>query len=389
MFNIFNMNIIDWREPLWLLLSLQPFIIYFIKNLIQIKNISAYADKKLQPWIRFPAYNSLTTQSLLTMLWSKNTAYVLAWLLLAIALAGPRTPISINNNEKILGANIMLVVDVSRSMKATDVEPNRLRRVKIEINEFLEKAKNHRIGITVFSARAHLFVPLTSDHTALKTYLKMLDNLTLPTLGSNPIDAILLAKNELQNTKDKSAIILITDGELSTELNTASYQKLDSLHQANIPLYILGAGTTEGEAIQLDNGRWLKHKQNPVISQLKENVLSGLAKRYRGKYSTIYDDNADWNEIYDNGISQLNSTSALSNKQTILWNELYIYFLIPAIFLFVIALTPYQIKILKNSAAVVLLLILSLVFPDKNAVAIEFLQNNEKEAYNKYQEKKL
>lgn len=141
MFNIFNMNIIDWREPLWLLLSLQPFIIYFIKNLIQIKNISAYADKKLQPWIRFPAYNSLTTQSLLTMLWSKNTAYVLAWLLLAIALAGPRTPISINNNEKILGANIMLVVDVSRSMKATDVEPNRLRRVKIEINEFLEKAK--------------------------------------------------------------------------------------------------------------------------------------------------------------------------------------------------------------------------------------------------------
>ena len=385
MASIFNLHVVDWREPLWLLLALQPLIIYLIKNSIQKNSLSAFADKKLQPWIIFPANIVFTSESLLRMIWSKNTAYILAWLLIAITLAGPRTPISQNNNEKILGANIMLVIDMSRSMKATDIEPNRLSRVKVEINEFLDKAKNHRVGITVFSARAHVFVPLTSDHAALKTYLKMLDNLTFPTLGSNPVDAILLAKKELEHTDGKSAIILITDGERSSELDRNSYQQLNSLNSANIPLYILGAGTVEGEAIQLDNGRWLEYKQKPVISQLQEDFLSNLASRFRGAYSPIYDDDADWNKIYDNGISLLNSISGLSNKQYIVWNELYIYFLIPSILFFMIALTPYQFKSLKNSAAIFVLLLFMTVFPDNKAVAFDFVPGIEKEAYKNYQ----
>ncbi|GMR15861.1 MAG: hypothetical protein BMS9Abin31_0155 [Gammaproteobacteria bacterium] len=381
---LFNFHSIDWREPLWLLVALQPLVIFLIKNLSQKNNLTAYADKKLQPWLIFPAVISITAKSILNTVLSKNSAYLLAWLLFSIAMAGPRIPISKNTNEQILGANIMLVVDLSRSMKATDIEPNRLRRAKIEINEFLEKAQNHRIGITVFSARAHLFVPLTSDHLALKTYLKMLDDLTFPTLGSDPVAAIMLAKNELQQFKGKSAIILVTDGDFSSPLTQKHYSQLDSLKKANIPLYILGAGTVEGEAVQLADGGWLKYKQQAVISKMEEKSLKNLANRFDGKYSAIYDDNSDWNTLYDQGISQYNSISDIDSKQYILWRELYIYFLIPALFLFILALTPYQFKALKNTTATLLFSLVFYSFPNNDAIAFELFSNTEKEAYTAY-----
>ena len=381
---VFNIQHIDWREPLWLFVALQPFVIYLVKRFIQQNKLSAYADKKLQPWIIFPAGFSFSSQSLISILFNKNTAYILAWLLFAISMAGPRIPISKNNNEKILSANIMIVVDVSRSMKATDLQPNRLARAKIEINELLDKAKNHRVGLTVFSARAHLFVPLTYDHAALKTYLEMLDDLTFPTLGSDPVAAILLARKELQQIKGKSAIILITDGELSSPLDNTSYNQLDSLRQDNIPLYILGAGTVEGEAIQLEDGTWLKYKQQPVISKLQQDSLIDLANRYNGNYSAIYDDDSDWETLYDQGIRQINSSSALDNKQFILWEELYIYFLVPSLFLFIFALTPYQLRIFKNSTATILLLLVITSYPNNDVMAFELTTNSQKKAYNAY-----
>ncbi len=381
---LFNLQNIEWREPLWLLIVLQPLVIILVKNITQKNNLTAYADKKLQPWLIFPAVIPITAKLILDSVLSKNSAYLLAWLLFSIAMAGPRIPISQNNNKKILGANIMLVVDLSRSMKATDIEPNRLQRVKIEINDFLDKAQNHRVGITVFSARAHLFVPLTDDHSALKTYLKMLDDLTFPTLGSDPVTAIMLAKNELQQFKGNSAIILITDGDFSSPLTQKHYSQLDSLKKANIPLYILAAGTVEGEAVQLTNGGWLKYKNQAVISKMDIKSLKNLANRYDGKYSTIYDDNTDWNTLYDQGISQYNSISDIEGKQHILWRELYIYFLVPALFLFILALTPYQFKALKNATAVILLSIIFYSFPNNNAIAFEIFSNTEINAYRAY-----
>lgn len=384
MSSIFNLQGIYWREPLWLLVVFQPLIIYFIKKLIQKNNLSAYADKELLPWLVFPSHFSLSSKSVFSILLNKNTVYILAWLLLAIAMAGPRMPISHNNNEQILGANIMLVVDLSRSMRATDVSPNRLRRAKIEIHEFLEKASGHRIGITVFSARPHLYVPLTTDHSALKSYLDMLDDLSFPTLGSDPVAAILLAKKELQTLKGQTAIILITDGDISSSLNENSFAQLESLKRANIPLYILGAATVEGEAIQLKDGSWLKYNQQPVISKMQEDSLKNLAERYNGKYSAIYDDDSDWNSLYDQGISRYNSSSNLVNKQYMLWNELFIYFLLPAIVLFIFALTPYQLKAFKNTSAIILLSIVMISYPGNDAIAFELIKNHEKEAYNAY-----
>jgi len=377
MSSLFNLYTIYWREPLWLLLILLPVAFHLLKIIIRQNNLSSYADKKLLPWVVFPP------RSLIIRLFSKNTAYILAWVLFAIALSGPRIPLKQSSQEEIYGANIMLVVDLSRSMRATDIIPNRLRKAKIEIHEFLEKAAGHRIGVTVFSARPHVFIPLTSDYAVLKNYLKILDDLTFPTSGSDPIAAILLAKKELQGLTGQSAIILITDGDYPP-LNENNYAQLDELKIAQIPLYILGVATVEGEAVQLKDGTWLKNDNQAVISKMNEETLKNLAARYNGKYSPVFDDDTDWNNLYDNGISQYNSISNITNKQQILWNELFIYFLLPSIFLFLIALSPFSFNLLKNISAFSMITLFLSAFPNNNAMALEWGQSAEQSAYRAY-----
>ncbi len=386
MIEVLNFNNIHWREPLWLLIALQPVFILVARNLMYKKSLSAFADNNLHRWIIYPIQYSITGKTIVHYIFSKNFAYLLAWLCLAVALAGPRIAVSNFNNEKILGANIMLVVDLSRSMKTADTVPDRIQRAKIEINELLEKARNHRVGITVFSARAHLYVPLTSDHKVLIKYIDMLDQLTLPTLGSNPVDAILLAKKELLQYKGQSTIVLISDGESSSSVKQQDYSQLDGLTQNNIPLYILGVGTEEGDAMLLDNSKWLTLNSQPVISRLQQDNMIKLAKQYNGKYSPVYDDDTEWKSLYSNGIARYNSVTDISGQQSILWRELFIYFLLPAMILFSLALTPYKIRLPKPILTIGILCVL-VGTPITDVMAIELLTNNENRAYTSYNKK--
>ncbi len=363
---------IYWREPLWLILSLQPFVIFLIKKIVKKNDLLLYADKNLHEWTVFKHHYNLKKT-----LFSKNTTYLSAWLLFSLALAGPRIPLTQVDKEKFFGVNIMLVIDISRSMKATDIYPNRLRRAKVEVYELLERAQNHRIGITVFSARPHLYVPLTSDHNALATYLKHLDKLTLPTLGSDPIAAIMFAQKELRKEKRKSVMILITDGDFTTKNPL-------KLKNVNTPLYILGLGTTEGEAIPLENGGWLKDKQHYIISRMNEENLKQLANMLNGKYSPVYDDDKDWAVLYNQGVARHNSTSSIDKENHILWQELFPFFLLPSLFLFWFSLSEINLRIIKRNIVITFCLVLIFSIPEKSAQAFEFWQTTEQSAYQLY-----
>ena len=375
-----SIQYIQWREPLWLLLTLQPFLIFLFKRLLQQNNLSLFADKKLHAWLVYPY--RLQAKNILSSIFSKNTAYILAWTLFSIALAGPR--VAQTSNESIAqGANIMLVVDISRSMQATDIMPNRLRRAKIEIYELLEKAHGHRIGIIVFAARPHLFVPLTTDHKALKSYLDILDDLQLPTLGSDPISAILLASEKLKNFNSPSAIILLTDGDLTSKTINEDINKLDKLKSQNTSLYILGLGSVEGEAIQLSDGNWLKNNGKAVISKMQEKTLTSLAKALSGRYSPVYENDADWNVLYQDGIKKipLEITSATHTKTQ--YKELFIYSLLPSLILFLISLSPYSIKTVNR--IIPLFFICSFFsYPSNDAFAFELIKTPEQKAYDAF-----
>ena len=369
---------IYWREPLWLLIALQPLVIVLLKSLIQQNDISLYVEKKLQPWVVFPAQSSMSKN-----IFSKNSAYLLAWLFFSIALAGPRTPLTQADKEQFYGANIMLVVDLSRSMHAMDIKPNRLHRAKTEIYEFLELAQDHRIGITVYSARPHLLVPLTSDHAVLQNYIESIDKLSFPTLGSDPINAILFAQKELTSKKGNSAIVLITDG----DFNEFSDTQISKLKEQNIPLYILGLGTPEGEAIPLGDGTWLKNKEQYVVSKMNINVLKKISSQLNGLYSPVYDDISDWNLLYQNGISRHNVSAKTDGKKQILWNEDFSFFLAISIFLFFISLNTYRFKRNKNNITLALACMFLISIPNKEVHALEIGQTNEQAGYRAYVKK--
>ena len=371
-----------WREPLWFLFALQPLLILSIKKIITKNNRALYADKNLHPWVVFPKDCSLSN-----MFFSKNTSYILAWLFLSVALAGPRTPLSQEDKTQLIGANIMLVVDLSRSMKAMDVSPNRLRRAKIEIFELLEKAQEHRIGITVYSARPHLFVPLTYDHKILKTYLDSLEELTFPTLGSDAITAIMFAQKELIEEKGTSSIILITDGDFPD----LTKEQTNLLQKANIPLFVLGVGSTEGEAIQTVDGTWLKYKQQDVVSRMNQDNLEQLARHLNGRYSPVYDDDADWESLYTDGVAKHNSLSNIDIKQRIVWQEYFQYFLFPSVLLFWFSLSIYRFKDSKQSNVLAVLILCLFSIPEKSVYAfqIELGQTAEQSAFRAYKNKEF
>ena len=379
---------ISWRQPLWLFIAIQPAFLYLFLRWKKQQAQKAFADEHLLPWLKVQQ-----EQNLLRSIFTRNSAYILSWLLFSLAMAGPKIPdTSANEHDKIL-MDVILVVDLSRSMSATDVKPSRLRRATLEAYDFLSIVKNARVGVVVYAARAHLFVPLTSDKKALKFYLKDLDSLQLPTRGSDALAAIQLAKKELlvklqgAEVNDKKPTILwLTDGDIEQknlvklELELAKTDKVDT--------YILALGTEEGAAIPLPDGSWLMSENLPVITKMNKILLDDLEKIAQVHVAQVREDNADWEKLYYQG---MRSSLTTVNQESQHWKELLPWLLAPAIMLLIIALFPIGLlsKYLeKNIISIVCLsfLVMSLtktsdVFAAEDTYEIEMLQGVE--AYKK------
>ncbi len=348
-FNTFinQVDALSWHEPRWLLLTALPIFIYWLRTIVR-QTKTQYAEAHLMPWVAVQQRTHLRKRLI-----SKNSAYLLAWLLIGIAAAGPRLPLQLATMEQVTNLDIMLVVDVSRSMQATDIQPSRLRRAQIEIEELLSRAKGKRIGIIVFAARPHLLSPPTSDMSALRFYLRTLNSLTLPTTGSNPITALAFAQKELRNSINPTAIILLSDGDFPTTMEIAGSQK------SKIPLFILGIGSKEGAGIPLKNGQWLAHEGQPVVSRLNEKSLrnliaqndnTGIGSNIDKHYSRVRKDDSDWQKLYDNGISQLGTRLEETDADhKIIWQQLYHWPLFIAILLLLISLLPFGLPLRTRS----------------------------------------
>lgn len=350
---MFNLLVsIDWRQPLWLLVAIQPFLLWLILRFIQKRSQHQFADKHLLPWIQVRQNKTFWQR-----LFSRDSAYFLAWLLFALSLAGPRLPDESNRNQNKIVLDIMMVVDLSRSMYATDIKPSRLRRTTLEAYEFLSLAKNVRVGITVYAARSHLFVPLTSDFKALKFYLKNLDSLQLPTQGGDAGAALAFAQKELRSSEQgrKQVMLWLSDGD-NEPGNIARIEKeLKLATESGIDTYIFGLGTEEGAAIPLKDGSWLESEGQAVISKMDANLLSRFAKIATGRAAIVSDNEDDWQALYQDGmLASLPSARDNTNQQ---WKQLYQWTLFPAILLLVIALIPFtKMSFLQNSSNVLLVL---------------------------------
>jgi len=327
---------ISLRNPWWLLLALQPLLLWLLAALRQRLRRDAFADANLLPWViserRYRGGNPLLRQLCL----------VLAWCTLAVAMAGPRILQRVIGNDESSYLNLQVVVDESYSMSARDVIPTRLQRVKLELHDLIDRLQQTRMGLIVYAARAHVMIPPTSDKTVLRHVVDALRVRELPTEGSDMFNALDMARQQLADAHQRPrAILLVSDGEVSDDSAQAQQRLTDlvtTLRQDNIRLYTLGVGTPQGAALLNDQNGWLQHNGRTVVSHLHETRLQQLALAGNGAYAEVADDDSEWQTLYDNGIAHLRQVNAThEHQQLAIWRDLSPWFVLPGVVLLLLA----------------------------------------------------
>lgn len=372
-----SLTTLEWREPLWLLLTLVP-VVLLLRRLQVARRGNGYADAPLLPWLRVNEEHGVWR-----VLFSRDSAYVLAWVLLAVALSGPRHAVQSSGDALPTGQAIIAVVDLSRSMDAADVLPDRRRRAVLELHELLEQAQGSRVGIVVFAGRAHLYVPPTDDAAALRFYLESLDDLVLPTRGSAAAQALGLAGGYLAG-ESSPAVVLLSDGDLEGDDGELEQAARD-LAAAGIALHVLGIGTSSGEAIPLPQGGWLMHEGQPVVSRLDESRLQTLAREGGGRYQQLSGDDSDWVAIYKRGIAAAATQTGQRAAQT-QWREHYPWLLLPALLLLFLAILPCRLSSAGDgSLGLLCLALLMLQAPGETLAAEEETEASQRAAMRAWQ----
>ncbi len=323
-----------WREPLWLWLACWPWFVWGLRAVLERPGRAEYADRALLPWARARAPHRAEPWRL----W-RHAAMAFAWLLFAMALAGPRVAEGRYGQDAAQVPQVMVVLDVSRSMTAHDVAPSRLERARLELHDFIARADGLRIGLVVYAGRPHLMVPPTDDKRALRFYLDAVRYGVLPTAGSNLPDALAFAAARLAPTAAPRALLLVSDGE-TPRADAALEGAVAELRKRGIHVYALGVGTEAGAALPAAQGGWLREGGQPLLVKLHARRLQRLAALGNGRYAAVADSDADWQRLYDGGLRHLTTARrGAGDSGLTVWRELNGWFLLPALALLLLAHT--------------------------------------------------
>lgn len=214
--------------------------------------------------------------------------FALPVIIASIAMAGPALESRPTGAATSQRATV-LVLDLSPSMAARDIQPDRLTQAKFKTIDILRQHTDGEIGLIVYAANAFRVTPLTDDPATIETLVPTLQLDIMPAPGSNTEAAIALAVDMLRESGTQSgAIILITDGITRTGLTA-----IEENQPGGFRLSVLGIGTEQGDSIPLESGVVTDANQQPVIARLNGHALRQLARRYDGRYSQWTADSAD------------------------------------------------------------------------------------------------
>ena len=233
------------------------------------------------------AYTQLTAHLKPISRW-KNTCLAGCVLGIFLALAGPQWGIEITQAQGSF-AQTVIAVDVSASMRAQDVKPDRLSNAKRMLQMLVTHLKEERIGIIAFTSKAFIQCPITTDTDALNYFISSLQPDMLPVAGTSLAAPVELAARMLSAYPGQKALILLTDGEDHTPQELQQAQTL--AQQNGIRIITVGIGSTQGALIPARtdaNGTVVEYKKDKsgktVVSKLDENSLAQLAKATGGVY---------------------------------------------------------------------------------------------------------
>ena len=278
----------------WLLIIPVLVAVYVLIRLWNKKQFERFASIKLRSFL-VPMFSSARA----------NTKFVIFCLIIALLIFGAANLQSGSKMEKVKreGIDLFLCVDISNSMHAEDIAPNRLERSKQAINKLISKLQGDRIGIIVFAGNAYVQLPITTDYAAAKMFLSTVDTDLIPTQGTEVGRAIELAIKSFGETEHNKAIIIISDGE--DHENGDAVKAAQDAAKYGIKVYTIGMGLDEGAPIPLYNqyGKKIGYKKdkngNIIITKLDDNMLRQIAEIGDGIYVRASNSNVGLDKIYE------------------------------------------------------------------------------------------
>ncbi len=224
-----------------------------------------------------------------------------------VSLAQPRWGYTFEDVKR-KGLDLLIAVDTSRSMLSNDVQPNRLERVKLAIQDLINELQGDRVGLIAFAGRAFLQAPLTIDYEAVMESINDLDTKSIPEGGTNISSAISLATQSFgKSAVGNRALIIFTDGE---ELSGDAVKAAKAAADDGVRIFTVGVGTPQGSLIPItdENGEtaFVKDSAGQVVkSKLDEKPLREIAQADGGFYVHLENGPRTMQQIYNEGLAKM------------------------------------------------------------------------------------
>lgn len=275
--------------------------------------------KKRVDRIAHPAIRSyLLPEDVRQLRWWQVVFQVLALLGIILALARPRWDFQWREVKR-RGSDIVVVLDLSQSMLATDVSPNRLEKAKRSVQDLLGAVSGDRLGLVLFAGTAFIQCPLTYDKAAFQIFLDQLSVDLLPVQGTGVGSALNLAAKALEEGSENrgQTVILISDGEDHGPDALLAAKKLQDM---GATLYTLGIGGDTGAPVPLAGGGFLKDRSGQmVLTRPDRKALAALAAETGGRLlQEAAGDSLD--RLYLDEIKSRGQESSNSTREK-LWDE--------------------------------------------------------------------
>jgi Ca-activated chloride channel family protein len=309
----------------------------------------------------------------------RQTCLLLASTLFVLTLARPQWGVT-QETVAFRGRDILIAIDTSRSMLATDVSPSRLGRAKLVAEDLIAALPEERFGLIAFAGEADVQAPLTIDHDTVIDTINHLDTNSIARGGTDIAAAIRAAELALgQKSKSLRALVLLTDGE---ELDEDGVEAARKAAQSGIRVFTIGIGSPNGSQITLPNGQVLRDRDGEVVtSKLDEARLKSIAESTGGFYMRLTSTTAS--QVLTQGLLHLGDAN-LTNRSLTKPIERYQWPLaFGLLFLFLAMVTADRLKRgsapLRQSTAL-LLFFFALPGVSRGASALDFYRSGDYEA---------
>ena len=262
---------------------------------------------------------------------------------LVIAIAGPQTGSRLEEVKR-KGIDLMIALDVSNSMLAEDIKPDRLERAKQAISRLIDKLEGDRIGIVVFAGKAYMQLPITSDYGAAKMFLSTINTDIITIQGTVIADAIEMASSSFGESKRNKAIAIITDGE---DHEGNPLEQAEAAAKKGIRIYTIGMGSPDGAPIPIYSGSirtgYKKDREGTtIISRLDETLLQRIASVGNGIYVRANNSETGLQKIFEE-INKMEK-SEIENRQFSDYENRFQYFLALCLIFLVLELVVFDKK---------------------------------------------